>query len=72
MMNGGTVLVTVEGFPERVAEGTTIAQLVERHGEGDHHLIVERNGRFVYPQDYGATRVEAGDDIELVHPDFGG
>jgi len=71
-MKEETILITVEGFPERVVEGTTIAQLVERYGIEDHHLIVEKNGRFVYPQDYGTTRVEAGDDIEMVHPDFGG
>lgn len=71
-MKEGTVLIIVEGFPERVPGGTTVAQLVKRHGDGDHHLIVERNGRFVYPHDYATTRVEAGDDIELVHPDFGG
>jgi thiamine biosynthesis protein ThiS len=72
-MKEETILITVEGFPERVPEGTTIAQLGEKsYGIGDQHMIVERNGRFVYPQDYGTTRVEAGDDIELVHPDFGG
>lgn len=67
-----TLKIIVNGLEEAVDEGTTIAHLVEVHGEGDAHLIVERNGRFVYPQDYGGTRVEAGDELELVHPDFGG
>ncbi len=64
--------IVVNGFAESVDENTTVAQLVEQHGDGDVHLIVERNGRFVYPKDYAGTLVEAGDEIELVHPDFGG
>ncbi len=67
-----TLKIVVNGLEEAVEEGTTIAHLVERHGDGDAHLIVERNGRFVYPQDYGVTRVEPRDEFELVHPDFGG
>jgi thiamine biosynthesis protein ThiS len=64
--------INLNGFPEAVREHTTIAQLVEEHGGGDQHIIVERNGRFVYRRDYEAVRVEMGDEIEIVHPDFGG
>ncbi len=72
MMKDSSIEIRLNGFNERVAEGTTIAQLVEEHGEGDLHLIVERNGGFVYPATYAETRVEPGDDVELIHPDFGG
>ena len=71
-MNGKTMDIVVNGFRETVEDSTTIAHLVAEHGDGDAHLIVERNGRFVYPKDYEATRVKPGDEIELVHPDFGG
>jgi len=71
-MSGKKLDIVVNGFKETVEDSTTIARLVAEHGEGDMHLIVERNGRFVYPQDYETTRVEPGDEIELVHPDFGG
>lgn len=64
--------INLNGFGETVDEQTTIAQLVEEHGDGDVHLIVERNGRFVYKKDYGTTLVKLGDEIELVHPDIGG
>ena len=35
-------------------------------------MMVEQNGRFVYPQDYDTTLPETGDVLEFIHPDFGG
>ncbi|MCF8063556.1 MAG: sulfur carrier protein ThiS [Deltaproteobacteria bacterium] len=71
-MKEKTLKIVVNGLEEVVDEQTTVAHLVEMHGDGDVHLIVERNGRFVYPREYGSTGVEPGDEFELVHPDFGG
>jgi thiamine biosynthesis protein ThiS len=64
--------INLNGFMETVDGQTTIAQLVNKHGDGDHHVIVERNGRYIYPKEYGTILVEMGDEIEIVHPDFGG
>ena len=66
------VEVVVNGFKERVPEGATISDLISRLGEGDTHLIVEHNGRFVFAQQYNTTQIAAGDRIEFIHPDFGG
>ncbi|MFO7784674.1 MAG: sulfur carrier protein ThiS [Thermodesulfobacteriota bacterium] len=71
-MRDETFKIMVNGLEEVVDGLTTVARLVELHGEGDTHIIVERNGRFVYPQEYAGTKVEPGDEFELVHPDFGG
>ena len=71
-MKEKTLKIVVNGLEEAVDERTTVAHLVEVHGEGDVHLIVERNGRFVPPATYTSTTVEAGDEFELFHPDFGG
>ncbi|MFP4036991.1 MAG: sulfur carrier protein ThiS [Desulfobacteraceae bacterium] len=71
-MRSRLIDIQVNGLTERVAEGAAIAGLVGDHSDGDPHLIVERNGRFVYPASYDETRVEPGDEIELIHPDFGG
>ncbi|WP_419662076.1 MoaD/ThiS family protein [Desulfosarcina variabilis] len=38
----------------------------------DPDLIVELNGRFIYPRDYATTIVQSGDEIEFMNPDFGG
>jgi sulfur carrier protein ThiS len=32
---------------------------------------VKRNGRFVHAREYGSV-VVAGDEIEFIHPNFGG
>jgi thiamine biosynthesis protein ThiS len=66
------VEIVVNGDRELVPEGSTISLLIERFEEGDTHLIVQRNGRCVYPREYAATAVAPGDRIEFIHPAFGG
>lgn len=64
--------VEINGFVETVPDGATISDLIERFGEHDLDLIVEYNGRFLYPQKWSATVVSADDSIEFIHPNFGG
>ncbi|WP_028321051.1 sulfur carrier protein ThiS [Desulfatiglans anilini] len=64
--------ITVDGTARTLPGVLTIRELIEQCNKKDPHLIVERNGAFVYPQDYAHVRVEDGDRIELIIPDFGG
>jgi thiamine biosynthesis protein ThiS len=64
--------IIVNGLKEKVLKNTSIAQLIEDFKEYDAHLIVERNGQFVYPQKYATTIVVSGDRIEFLNPNFGG
>jgi thiamine biosynthesis protein ThiS len=64
--------ITVNGLPENVPSSATIAELIDLFGEIDRDLIVEHNGRFVFPQDYGSIQVAADDRVEFIHPNFGG
>jgi sulfur carrier protein len=57
---------------EEVPEGVTLAFLIERFQEKDPALIVELNGRFVFPKQYSATTVSPNDRVEFINPDFGG
>jgi thiamine biosynthesis protein ThiS len=67
------VQVYVNGDPEQVPERSTIALLIARfEGDIEKHIIVERNGCCVYPQEYATTVVSPGDRIEFIHPAFGG
>jgi thiamine biosynthesis protein ThiS len=67
-----TIEITLSGHKESVQKGTTLSQLIAQFDEGDTHLIVERNGQFVYSQDYDSTVVCPGDRIEFINPNFGG
>jgi thiamine biosynthesis protein ThiS len=67
-----TIEITLSGHKETVSQGTSLSQLIAQFDEGDTHLIVEHNGRFVYPQDYDTTVVRPGDRIEFINPNFGG
>ncbi len=67
-----TIRITVNGIPENVPSSATLADLIDLFHEMDRDLIVEHNGRFVFPQDYSVTQVAGGDRVEFIHPNFGG
>jgi thiamine biosynthesis protein ThiS len=64
--------VTINGFKEKVLKGSTIKELILAYDELESAMMVEQNGRFVYPQHYDTTLPEEGDVLEFIHPDFGG
>jgi thiamine biosynthesis protein ThiS len=66
------ITIIVNGFPERVPKGSTVAQVMEMIGEAGVDLITEVNGRFVHPRDYAKVTVSEGSVLEFIHPAFGG
>lgn len=68
----GTIQIFVNGMMEEVPEGATLAFLIEHFQERDPALIVERNGRFVFPRNYSMTTLSPNDRVEFINPDFGG
>jgi len=66
------IRITVNGLPETVPPSATIAGLIDLFREMDRDLIVEHNGRFVFPQNYASTAVAPDDRVEFIHPNFGG
>lgn len=66
------IVITINDLPERVASGSSLETLIGKFGEADPDLIVELNGRFVYPRAYAATIVSDGDRLEFINPNFGG
>jgi thiamine biosynthesis protein ThiS len=68
----GLIRITVNGLSEDVLSSATLADLIDLFQEMDRDLIVEHNGRFVFPQDYAAIPVAPSDRVEFIHPNFGG
>jgi len=66
------ITVIVNGFTEKIPEHVSISFLIAHFKEGDTDLIVEHNGRFVYPHDYERIILSEGDRIEFINPNFGG
>ena len=66
------VEIIVNGDRELVPARSTVSSLIDRFEEADTHLIVQRNGRCVYPEEYATAVVAAGDRFEFIHPAFGG
>jgi thiamine biosynthesis protein ThiS len=68
----GLIQITINGLVEEVPPSATLADLIECFQEMDPDLIVEHNGRFVFPQNYSSIQVSANDRVEFIHPNFGG
>lgn len=64
--------VTVNGRDEQVADGETVAGLLERLGLGARHALVERNGEPVERERYEEVRLEDGDRLVVARPVAGG
>jgi thiamine biosynthesis protein ThiS len=64
--------IILNGFEEKVYEGSSIAALIKQFNETDPHLFVELNGKFVYAQKYAETFVKEHDRVEFINPDLGG
>jgi thiamine biosynthesis protein ThiS len=67
-----TMEITVNGHTENVPGSSTLASLILHFKEYDGDLIVELNGRFVYPRKYAEVIVREGDAIEFINPNIGG
>jgi thiamine biosynthesis protein ThiS len=68
----GKIKIVVNGFEEEVPSGSSIEFLIKHFKEIDPNLIVELNGRFIYPKEYPASIIKENDRVEFVNPNLGG
>jgi len=64
--------IIVNGHKETVPVNSTLSFLIRYFNEYDGDLIVEHNGRFIYPGQYSQISLREGDIIEFINPNFGG
>ncbi len=64
--------VTVNGVPSDVEEGATLAVLVSARTDARRHVAVALNGEVVPRSAWEATRLAAGDSVEVLVPVAGG
>ena len=57
--------ITVNGQPRDVADGTTVAQLIEQNQLTPQKVAVELNRRLLRAEKYD-TVLSAGDEVEIV------
>lgn len=66
------IKIILNGLGEVVPQNSSLADLITLFNEEDVHLIVELNGRFIYPKNYTHQKVKEGDCLEFIHPNIGG
>lgn len=60
------ISVIVNGAPQTLAAGTTVADLLARMDAAGRRVAVERNGEIVPKSRHGETRLADGDRLEIV------
>ena len=66
------MIVVANGSEIEMADGATVADLIEHLDLGRRVIVVERNGEPVLRADHATTRLTAGDRLELVRAAAGG
>ncbi len=64
--------ITLNGLKKKVVEQTTLAELLDYFVTNEISLAVARNGTVVHQGHYCLTKLEEGDKIQFINPDFGG
>ncbi len=67
-----TISVVVNGAPQTLAAGATVADLLARMDGAGRRVAVERNGEIVPRSLHGETRLADGDRLEVVMAVGGG
>jgi len=62
-----SVRVIVNGEPREVRDGLSVADLVAEIGLLERRIAVELNREILARDHYGARRLVAGDEVEIVH-----
>ncbi len=64
--------IVLDGEPEQVADGLTVAGLLDARGEPPRHVLVEVNGELVRQSELERRVLREGDRVEIILPAFGG
>ena len=59
--------ILLNGEPRRLPVGATVLDLLGEVGRDPRTVAVERNGVLLPRARFGATRLDAGDRLEVVH-----
>ena len=66
------ITITLNGGPHALSADTSIAELLADLGYAQKRVAIERNGAIVPRSAHGSTRIEAGDQLEIVQAIGGG
>ena len=71
-MSQDTITVTVNGEPQALAVGSTVADLVATLDLQGRRVAVECNQEIVPKAEHASTPLQSGDVLEIVHAIGGG
>lgn len=61
------MVIRINGKDSEVADDISVARLLEDLGLRPGRVVVERNARVLSRDAHGATLLEEGDEVEIVH-----
>ncbi|MCP4022116.1 MAG: sulfur carrier protein ThiS [Desulfobacteraceae bacterium] len=66
------MIIQLNGLTETVSDELNVTGLIKWAKEGDPDLMVEINGRYVFPKDYDLHMIKENDKVEFINPNLGG
>lgn len=66
------IRIVLNGAPRDLADGTTVAALVDSEGLANRRIAVELNGEVLPKSLHPSTALADGDRVEIVHALGGG
>ena len=64
--------IELNGFKESIPDNISVSALIDLFKEGDPDLIVEINGKYIFPKKYKTQIIMNSDTIEFINPNLGG
>jgi sulfur carrier protein len=61
------IRIVLNGAPRDLADGTTVAALIDSEGLGSRRIAVELNGEVLPKSLHPSTVLADGDRVEIVH-----
>lgn len=67
-MNEQTLIeIIINGEPQQIATGATVTELIQQLALTPERLAIELNLNILPRAQWAATRLQAGDQLEIVH-----
>lgn len=70
--SGEVAEIRLNGGPREIPAGSTVGGLLELLGLKDVPVLVEHNGVALFPRDFPAAALKAGDQVEIIRIVAGG
>ena len=71
-MTSATITIRLNGADRQLTAGLTVTALLSELGLGSQPVLVELNGKALFPREFAATILASNDSVEVIRIVAGG